>query len=125
MSETAENTFTDDEIKALELEHENVAVLSDGDDGRYTYVIKPAEPLQWRAFEAKASNEDHSVGATATLIEATIVAVAYKGEKATEKNAARALWKRLLKGCPAAASGKEAVKQVLRVNGAASAARGK
>lgn len=125
MSETAENTFTDDEIKALELEHENVAVLSDGDDGRYTYVIRPAEPLQWRAFEAKASNEDHSVGATATLIEATIVAVAYKGEKATEKNAARTLWKRLLKGCPAAASGKEAVKQVLRVNGAASAARGK
>lgn len=125
MADPTENTFTDDEIKALELEHENVAVLSDGDDGRYTYVIRPAEPLQWRAFEAKASNEDHSVGATATLIEATIVAVAYKGEKATEKNAARLLWKRLLKGCPAAASGKEAVKQVLRVNGAASAARGK
>lgn len=125
MADPIENTFTPEELEALDNEHEDIAVLSDGDDGRYTYVIKPAEPLQWRTFEAKASNEDHSVGATATLIEATIVAVAYKGEKATEKNAARLLWKRLLKGCPAAASGKEAVKQVLRVNGAASAARGK
>lgn len=125
MADQVENTFTQEEIDALEAEHENIAVLNDGDDGRYTFIIKPAEPLQWKAFETKASNEDNSVGATATLIEATVVAVAYKGEKATEKAAARLLWKRLLKGCPAAASGKDAVRQVLRVNGAASAARGK
>lgn len=119
-----ENTFTQEEIDALEAEHERIAILPN-EDGLFTYIIKPAEPMQWRQFEGKAHKEDEVAGATAIIVECTVVAVAYKGEKATGKEPARALWRRLLKGCPAAASGKATVQQVMRVNGAASAARGK
>lgn len=120
-----ENTFTDEEIATLEAEYERIAVLPN-EDGLFTYVIKPAEPLQWRPFESKAHRGgEEAAGATATLIEASIVACAYKGEKALTRDDARKLWKRLIKGCPAAASGEATLRQVMRVNGAASASRGK
>lgn len=128
MSDTPDNNFTDDEIKALETEYEDVLVLHDGLDAeerRYTYVLRPAEPLQWRQFESKASNEDTAAQAMAPFIQSTVVAVAFKGEKAIGKDAARKLWERLIKRYAAAASGKDLVQAVMKFNGAAKATRSK
>ena len=122
------NDFTADEIAALSNEYEDVLVLHDPfeeDVPRFTYVLKPAEPLAWREFEKKASNEETAAVAMAPFVKSCIVACAYKGEKAIGKDAARALWDRLLKRYPAAASGKELVQGLMRFNGAAKADRGK
>ena len=129
MSDAPKNSFTDDEIKALESEHEDVLVLCDPFDDeegrRFTFVLKPAEPMQWRSFEMKATDDDKKVAAMPEFIKACVVAVAFKDEKAVGKEAARPLFDRLLKRYPAAASGVEVVRAILKFNGASKTARGK
>lgn len=125
MADVIENIFTDEEIAQLEAEYGDICEPLT-DDVHYSFVCKVAEPLQWRPFEAKAHRGgDEAAGATATLIEGTIVACVYKGEKAMARDDAKKLWKKLIKGRPAAASGEHTLRALMRLNGAAVAVRGK
>ena len=122
------NTFAPEEIAALEAEHEDVLVMRDPfeeEEARYTYVMRPAEPLAWRDFERKVNDKEQIAQALPVLVKSCVVAVAYKGEKAIGKDAARALWDRLLKRYPAAVSGNDLIAGIMKFNGAAKAAHSK
>lgn len=118
------NTFSDDEIKALESEHRRVGVVPH-EDGEYEYLLGPADKLQWRNFRANANDDDRRADAQEQLIKATVIAVAYKGQKAIGKADARKLFEELLADYVSATDGKAISAVVFKVNGQAGARSGK
>ncbi len=89
------NAFTADEIAGLEAQFKRVGRIPSA-DGAFEFVIRPAQKAEWRMFRGSAHNEDAVSDAQETLITQCVVAVAYEGEKAFDKDAARALFARLL-----------------------------
>jgi hypothetical protein len=111
-----DNTFTADEIKALELEHRRIGVIPSS-EGAFEVVIRSAEKLQWRKFRSAALDDDSRADAQENLITDTVVAVAYAGEKAIGKEPARALLKKLLNDYPAMCDSKHTSDLVKKLNG--------
>lgn len=124
MADAVSSTFTDEEIKALELEHRRIGRLPH-EEGAYEVVIRSADKLQWRAFRNAAHDDDARADAQENLIMATVVAVAYGGEKAIGREPARALLKKLLDDYPAMPDDKHVSAMIKRLNGGVGARQGK
>lgn len=112
---TITNTFTDDEVRGLEAQHKRIGRIPH-EEGLYEIVIRHAEKLQWRVFRASAHKEDEVSDAQETLIRQCVVAVAYEGEKAFGKDAARALLDRLLLDWPAVPDDKKVSELIKKLN---------
>ncbi len=120
-----ENVFTPEEIAQLETAYRRVAIVT-SEDGAYSYAIKPADKLQWKAFRAKAADADERAGAQETLVTATIIACAYDGQKTLDAKEARAMLEnKLLKDWVGATDGPAVYKLVQSLNMGQGAARAK
>jgi hypothetical protein len=111
----APNTFSDDEMAALEAANKRVARIPH-EDGVYEIVIRHAQKLEWRKFRGSAHDEDAISDAQETLITQCVVAVAYEGEKAIGKDAARALLARLLNDWTAVCDDKKVSDLIKKLN---------
>lgn len=112
---TSPNTFTDDEIAALEATHKRIARIPH-EDGLFEIIIRHAEKLHWRVFRGSAHKEDEVADAQETLIRQCVVAVKYEGEVAVTKEAARALLDRLLIDWPAVCDDKKVSDLIKKLN---------
>lgn len=116
MAEQVENTFTQDERDALELEYRRIAIIT-SESGEYEIIVGPADRIQWRTFRAASGDDNKKDAAQETLVTATICAIAYRGEKTSGRKEARGvLVEKLLKDWAGCCDGTEVFKLLHKVN---------
>lgn len=128
-----ENRLDDSEVAHLETLFGDIARIHCA-RGRYELVIAAAQPLQWRDFRAAINDDARKAGAQEKLVKATIVGVAWQGQKAIASEdspagmaAPRAMLEAMLKtrGFAGVTDGGPMSKSIMRLNSDAQEAEGK
>ncbi len=110
------NTFTPEEIAALEAEHKRVGRIPGG-DGAYEIVIRKANKPEWRMFRGNAHDDDAKADAEETLVTQCCGAVGYEGRKAIGKEPSRALLAEVLNDWPQSPDDKNVSALIKKLNG--------
>jgi hypothetical protein len=111
------NTFTAEEIAALESEHRRIGRIP-SEHGDYEVVIRSAKKSEWSIFKKKILDDDvrEKADAQETLIVQCCVAVKYRGRVAFGKEA-RPLLIELIDDYPAMPDAKSVSDLIKTLNG--------
>lgn len=110
------NTFTPEEIAALEAEHRRIGRVPHA-EGEYELVIRSAKKAEWRMFRGRIHSDDERADAQEQLVTACVVAVRYRGETAIGSAAARILLAKVLEDYPGIPDAKAVSDLVKKLNG--------
>lgn len=118
------NTFSADEIAALEAEHRRIGRIP-SEHGDYEVVIRSAKKLEWSTFKKRILDEDIREKAEAQegLLMACVVAVAYRGRRAFGAAEARKLLAELTDDYPAMPDAPGVTSLIKTLNGDVGGAR--